>query len=138
MLCKCLRAGFAVGRRNSPLDLGLASVLRKRFGVGGLPGEQGEVALVAEWTELALQQVLTGIAALYDPTTTPSDSPFLVATFVGFDKKGQPRPAPRDPDPRFDNLSAIAADAGYESAAAFTKAFKRSLGKRQANTVVHC
>lgn len=83
-------AGFAVGKRNSPVDLGLASVLRKRFGTGRLPGEQGEVALVAEWAELALQQVLTGVAALYDPTTTRSDNLFLMATFVGFDKKAEP------------------------------------------------
>jgi len=83
-------AGFAVGRGNSPLDLSLASVLRKRFGTDGLPGERGEVAMVTDWAKPTLEQSLTGVAALFDPTRKAPEDLILVATFIGFNKNGMP------------------------------------------------
>jgi hypothetical protein len=77
-------AGFAVGTRNTPLDLTVASVLRKTFGSEGLPGD------ASDWARSALRQALTGVAALYNPETTSPASLQLVTTFAGFDESGQP------------------------------------------------
>jgi hypothetical protein len=72
------------------LDLALASVLRKRFGSEGLIGEEGTAEFTSEWAKLALRQVLTGVAALYDPAKTAPSNLFLLTTFAGFDKGGVP------------------------------------------------
>lgn len=79
-------AGFAVGRQNTPLDLTVASVLRKRFDSHGLPTAEGATY---DWARFALAQALTGVAALSDPETTSSASLQLIATFAGFDERGQ-------------------------------------------------
>jgi hypothetical protein len=79
-------AGFAVGHRNSPLDLAVASVLRRRFGSAGLPGDRGTPNAASEWAEQALGQALTGVASLYPP----ADALNLITIFAGFDKNGAP------------------------------------------------
>ncbi len=83
-------AGFAVGLAHSPLDLTVASVLRKKFGPQGIPGQLGEIPFASDWIQSALQQALTGVAALDDPETTLPESLGLTATFAGFDKNKQP------------------------------------------------
>jgi len=77
-------AGFAVERRGTPLDLAVASVLRRRFGTSGLADERGTVEFASDWVERALGQALTGVAALHDPAPALP----LIATFAGFDEHG--------------------------------------------------
>ena len=81
-------AGFAAGRVNSPLDLTVASALRKRFGAEGLPGEMGTVDGASDWAEHALGQSLTGVAALYDAQKTLAATLALSALFAGVDNNG--------------------------------------------------
>jgi hypothetical protein len=42
------------------------------------------------WAPPALQQALTGVAALHDPATTPPANLRLLTTFAGFDGRGMP------------------------------------------------
>jgi hypothetical protein len=81
-------AGFAAGHYNTPLDLSIAALLRKRFGATGLPDEEGTPGMASEWAEGALEQALTGVAALYDPAKTNPQQLSFFATFAGFDDKG--------------------------------------------------
>jgi hypothetical protein len=83
-------AGFAVGRKNTPLDLAVASMLRRRFGPDGLSRGRGTVEAASGWAEHALEQALTGVAALYDPSATAPQNLFLIATFAGLDAHGVP------------------------------------------------
>ena len=81
-------AGFAVGGGNSPLHLSVARLLRNRFGAEGLEGPRGEPRPASVWVEAALEDILTGVAALY-PNARPQDLIFT-AIFAGFDKDGSP------------------------------------------------
>jgi hypothetical protein len=83
-------AGFAVGHKNSPLDLAIASVLRRRFGSAGLPGDRGTPYAASDWAEHALRQALIGVAALYNPAKIPAQNLSLTTIFAGFDKNGAP------------------------------------------------
>jgi hypothetical protein len=81
-------AGFAVGSSNSPLDLTVASLLRKRFGSDGIPDERGGPILASNWVQGALGQSLMGVAALYDPAVVSAQDLTLIATFAGFNEDG--------------------------------------------------
>ena len=80
-------AGFAVGSRNTPLDLTVASVLRKDFGRTGWPADQAH--LVSGALKGELQDALTGVAALLDPMTS-SSALAMTATLARRDSKGTP------------------------------------------------
>jgi hypothetical protein len=82
-------AGFAVGRYNSPLDLTVASVIRKQFGLNGLPNDDQADSIAAAADNL-LQDALTGVAAMSDPVMTSAQSLSLWATFVRFDSDRAP------------------------------------------------
>jgi|SRR5579862_1229807 len=95
-------AGFAAGGRGgTPLDLAVASVLRRRFGPGGnrafhrdgsgkttvvdaseVPVFEG-VGFDSFWTKMALGSALTGVASLYDPTSLPESDMDFIASFAG-------------------------------------------------------
>jgi hypothetical protein len=86
-------AGFAVGRRGTPLDLDVASVLSRRFGREGLNGENGSVEGVMDWlgepvTPLGL--ALVRVAALYHPNEANLARFSFVSTVAGLDGKGVP------------------------------------------------
>ena len=103
-------AGFAVAQRGTPLDLVVASVLRKRFGPGGntmldwdsatgkfqirngsepgVPKGPEGVVLDSMWCRGRLGQALTAIASLYDPSSLPPEKMVFVATFVAIDATG--------------------------------------------------
>lgn len=61
-------AGFAVGGGNTPLDLALAPVLRRGFGPNGLPRDENSDA-IAHSLEIILEDALTDVAAICDPST---------------------------------------------------------------------
>jgi hypothetical protein len=82
-------AGFAVGQFNSPLDLAVASVIRKQFGSSRWLTDDHADA-VPSTAEGALEDALAGVAALFDPAKTPAQSLSLSATFVRFDTERVP------------------------------------------------
>ncbi len=92
-------AGFAAGGGGTPLDLVVASVLRRRFGPGGHrvahQAASGEwsfpdaseagfegITFDSLWARITLAQALTGVASLYDPSSLPPESMIFVATFA--------------------------------------------------------
>ena len=96
-------AGFAAGGSNgTPLDLTIASVLRKRFGPGGnravhissgkmtvvdasqVPAFEG-VTFDSYWTRMALEQALAGVASLYDPASLPEPNMYFSVLFAGIE-----------------------------------------------------
>ena len=83
-------AGFAVGRRinGSPLDLAVASALRKEFGMAGFrTDEQAGDAL--KLMDVFLSDALTGVAAIHDPNT-PAQNLSLTATLARLNGDGVP------------------------------------------------
>ncbi|HUL35562.1 MAG TPA: hypothetical protein VL128_16885 [Candidatus Eisenbacteria bacterium] len=83
-------AGFAVGSRvgGSPLDLTVASALRKGFGLTGLPTDE-QAGEVLKLMEAFLTDPLTGVAAIQDPTT-PAQNLSLTATLARLNDNGVP------------------------------------------------
>lgn len=81
-------AGFAAGRwkTSTPLDLELAPVLRKAFGPNGLSTDEISFPQAIEAT---IQNALTGVAAIYDPLTPPSNLSVTV-TFARIDANHVP------------------------------------------------
>jgi hypothetical protein len=77
-------AGFAVGRFNSPLDLAVASVIRKELVERNWPNDE-QAAEVPVAAEGVLDDALTGVAAMLDSATTPAQNLAMSATFVRFD-----------------------------------------------------
>lgn len=81
-------AGFAVGRFNSPLDLAVSSVILRELGPSHLGDEYApEAPMVAE---SVLEDALTGVAAMSDPATTPSQALSMWTTFARFDSDRLP------------------------------------------------
>lgn len=83
-------AGFAVGRRvgGSPLDLAVASALRKKFGINGFPTDQyAEDTL--NGVDIILSEPLIGVAAIHDPSTPATDLS-LTVTLARLDSQGVP------------------------------------------------
>lgn len=83
-------SGFAVGKWNTPLDLTVASVLRKRFGPEAASKDQDTFRQSMGWTQIQLSQPLREVAALYDPSKTSSQDLSLRAIFGGFGIDGAP------------------------------------------------
>lgn len=81
-------AGFAVGRSNTPLDLTVASVLRRIFGANGLVGDEAS-DVIPQIVEARLQDALIGVAATHDPSTPPPNLS-VKATFARFDQNHVP------------------------------------------------
>jgi hypothetical protein len=77
-------AGFASGRDNTPLDLAVASVIRKEFS-GAQWRNDDHANNVPSTAEGVLQDALTDVAAIFDPAQTPPQNLVLIATFVRFD-----------------------------------------------------
>jgi hypothetical protein len=83
-------AGFAVGQSQTPFDIAIASLLRKRFGTQGLSDGRGDPAIASGWAQGALDQSLMGFASLYDPASVSASDLELTVTFAGIDKDGTP------------------------------------------------
>jgi hypothetical protein len=81
-------AGFASAWVNSPLDLEVASVIRKQFDPTLWPNDDHADAVPSN-AEGILTDALTDVAAILDPQT-PSQALSLTATFVRFDADKAP------------------------------------------------
>ena len=81
-------AGFAVGGGNSPLDLALAPVLRRGFGPNGLPRDENSDT-IAHSLEIILEDALTDVAAICDPST-PSTALSVTVTLARINDKQVP------------------------------------------------
>lgn len=82
-------AGFAAGRDNTPLDLAVASVIRKEASSRSWPTDSHADA-VPGIVEDVLRDALTDVAAIFDPAKTPAQNLLLIATFVRFDTDRMP------------------------------------------------
>jgi hypothetical protein len=83
-------AGFAVGGRNSPLDLAIASVLLKQFGPHGLPNDD-RAKFIPDQIKNMLSQALRNVAALQFPFDPQHFDPqILDVTFARIDKNSGP------------------------------------------------
>jgi hypothetical protein len=82
-------AGFAVGRFGTPLDLAVASVVRKKFAPSAWSSRDDYADRVPSVASMLLEEALKGVAALYDPNTPPQNLA-LWATFVRFDSDRAP------------------------------------------------
>jgi hypothetical protein len=78
-------AGFAAGRRNSPLDLEIASVIRKQFAESRWNKDEYAFGVPLE-AEGLLEDALKDVASISDPVKTPPQNLSLWATFVRLDK----------------------------------------------------
>jgi len=76
-------AGFAVGQFKSPLDLAVASVIRKELVARDWPNDD-QAASVPAAAENLLVDALTGVAAMFDSATTPGRNLFMWTTFARF------------------------------------------------------
>jgi hypothetical protein len=81
-------AGFAVGRFGTPLDLAVASVIRKEFATSRWPNDD-HAAQAPFAARTSLEGALTDVATLFDPRTPPQKLA-LWATFARFDSDGAP------------------------------------------------
>lgn len=71
-------AGFAVGEAKSPLDLRVASVLRRRFGLGGFPADDA-AGNFPDIVRNEFSEALEDVATLSSPGTVSSDLRLWVA-----------------------------------------------------------
>jgi hypothetical protein len=81
-------AGFASAWDSTPLDLEVASVIRKQFDPSQWPNDD-HADVVPSIAEGVLTDALVDVAAIFDPQT-PSHALSLTATFVRFDADKAP------------------------------------------------